>query len=503
MTSEMDKFLCFSSIDLSEPKLIGRSVRADVTLNKITGEKNKFSIMVRYDKSINEKHLPLLRMAFCMPLLNYSLFSEKLLLDFPLSKSDLSLLNDLNVVFSGDIIVNNLLRRRADFILPEFIPDEKKIKSQDAKPRAIIEPKEVINDFPIGVGMNPNSCGVLSSGGKESLLTYALLKELGVDVHPLYVNESGGHWRTAIPAFNYQRRTNPNTCRVWANIDRFYNFMVDNLKFIRKDYRLVRADTYPARLCVFPFYIFILLPIFVDRKIGNLLMGNEFDDLRQRPSYLGITHYYGIYDQEQMFDIRMHKWYKQRIPGIDQWSALRGISGLIEERILTRRYPDFAKYQRSCHSCHIENGEIVPCGTCSKCLGVLLFLLANKSDPRIMGYKEEDIKAFPKRVDPNSLRLDDDEKNLSFFLLNDKKIAPDIKCIDHVEKIHIHPEICDISLIPPQFREGLMKIIEQYATGYCKIQGEKWINIDKDEVESQVNSFNIRNTSLEPSCSKM
>jgi len=484
MASEMDKFLCFSSINLSEPKLTGKSVRTDVELNKISGEKNRFSIMASYENDIDEKHLPLLRMAFCMPLLNYGLFSEKFVLDFPLSKSDLSLLNDLNVVFSADTIVNDILKRRADFILPEFIPNEKKIKPEDAKPRAIIESKEVIDDFPIVESINPNSCGVLSSGGKESLLTYALLKELGVNVHPLYINESGGHWRTAIPAFNYHRRTNPNTGRVWANIDRFYNFMIDNLKFIRKDHRLVRADTYPIRLCIFPFYIFLLLPVFVDRRIGNLLMGNEFDDLRQKPSYLGITHYYGIYDQEQMFDLRMHRWYEKRIPGMKQWSILRGLSGLIEERILLRRYPDLAKYQRSCHSCHIENGEVVPCGICSKCMGVMLFLLANKDDPKIMGYKEEDIKTFPERVDSSALRLDDDEKNQSFFLLDNKKLSPDIKCIDHVEKIHLHPEICDISLIPSQFRDGLMKIIEQYATGYCKLHDEKWINIEKSEVES-------------------
>jgi len=499
MASEMDKMLCFSSIHLSEPKLISKSARADVTLNKTTGGKNRFSIIVHYDNKIDEKYLPLLRIAFCMPLLNYSIFSEKLVLDFPISKSDLSLLNDLNVIFSGDIIVNKILRRRANYISPEFIPDEKKIKPEDAKPRARIEPKKVIDDFPIIDSINPNSCGILSSGGKESLLTYALLKEIGVDVHPFYVNESGGHWRTAIPAFNYHRRTNPNTSRAWANIDRFYNFMLDNLKFIRKDHRKVRADTYPIRLCVFPFYIFVLLPIFANRKIGNLLMGNEFDDLRQKPSYLGITHYYGIYDQEQMFDIRMHQWYKQRIPGMEQWSVLRGISGLVDERILTRRYSDLAKYQRSCHSCHIENGEIVPCGSCSKCLGVILYLLANKADPRIMNYKDEDIKAFPERVDPSTLRLDEDEKNQSFFLLNNEKRLPEIKYIEHVEKIHIHPEICDISLIPAQFREDLMKIIEQYTTGYCKIQGEKWINIDKSEVNSQVNSLTMRNTSLEPS----
>ncbi|MFP3912873.1 MAG: hypothetical protein ACLFUT_12435, partial [Desulfobacteraceae bacterium] len=39
---------------------------------------------------------------------------------------------------------------------------------------------------------------VSSSGGKESLLTYGLLQELGIETHPLFVNESGRHWFTAL-----------------------------------------------------------------------------------------------------------------------------------------------------------------------------------------------------------------------------------------------------------------------------------------------------------------
>jgi predicted polyphosphate/ATP-dependent NAD kinase len=41
-----------------------------------------------------------------MPLLNYGLFAKKFVLQFPVSRSDLSLLNDLNLVFSRDIFVN-------------------------------------------------------------------------------------------------------------------------------------------------------------------------------------------------------------------------------------------------------------------------------------------------------------------------------------------------------------------------------------------------------------
>ena len=39
--------------------------------------------------------------------------------------------------------------------------------------------------------MNNGKVAVLSSGGKESLLTYSILKEAKFDVHPIFFNESG------------------------------------------------------------------------------------------------------------------------------------------------------------------------------------------------------------------------------------------------------------------------------------------------------------------------
>jgi hypothetical protein len=224
------------------------------------------------------------------------------------------------------------------------------------------------------------------------------------------------------------------------------------------------------------------LPIFVNKKIGNLLIGSEFDDLRSSPEYLGIRHYYGIYDQHQDYDIIMNNWYSKRIYGLVQWSVVRNISGLIVERILVKRYPNLAKYQRSCHSCHFEKDEIVPCGKCSKCMGVLLFLLANKADPEIMFFKKEDILSFPDRIGHSKLRLDEDEKNQSFFLIGKKGNIPKVNPVNHVENIHIDSSICDPCFIPEDFRAKLLKIIKNYTNGFCKLKDEKWSSIDEREI---------------------
>jgi hypothetical protein len=258
--------------------------------------------------------------------------------------------------------------------------------------------------------------------------------------------------------------------------------MLDNLRFIRSDHRNVRADTYAIQLCIFPFYIFALLPLFVDRGVGNLLLGSEFDDLRVKPTYLGIEHYFGVYDQQQDYDIRMNQWYEKRIPMLYQWSALRHISGLVDERILVSRYPDLAKQQRSCHSCHFENGEVVPCGTCSKCLGILLYLLANKMDPRYMNYRQKDIDNFSKTVLKSCLRLDEDEKNhslyLAKYLIEESGNGP----IEHVEQIHINKNIGDPLLIPDHFRSSLYEMLEKYTKGYCILKDGRWVSATKKNV---------------------
>jgi hypothetical protein len=435
--------------------------------------------MNKYERELMQSHLPLLRLAFCMPLLNYGLFSKKIQLNFSITKADISLLNDLNVIFSRDIFVNKIAQRTNPYILPEFFPDQEKIRPHDGDPTAVIQPKQIIDDVPISEKMDAMKSGVLSSGGKDSLLTYGLLKELGSTVYPLYMNESGGHWRTALTAYQNHKKTEPNTQRVWTNVDRFYSFMLDHLRFIRSDHRKIWHDTYPIRLCIFPFYVFSLLPIFVEERIGNLLLGSEFDDLRYEVQYKGIKHYFGVYDQHQDYDMRMNQWYEKRIPGLYQWSALRNISGLVDQNILVRRYPALAKLQRSCHSCHIKNGVVYPCGTCSKCLGILLYLLANDLDPTLMKYRRKDIEDFYTNVGVSSLKLDKDEKDQSFYLLKRQGSIPKVQCVDHVEKIHVYESTCDPDLYPRQFRNGLLKILEEYTTGYCSLKNKKWVPTNK------------------------
>ncbi len=459
--------LCFEEIILEDPIIRDKRIAAKVTL-VLKNSRHAFDIEFSYPGGSSIANAQLYRLAAAMPLLNYGLFTRRIIMNFPITKSDLELLNDLNRVFSQDILVNKLARRRTNYVLDKYLKGIDQISPRNLPDIARLVPSDITEDSVLG-RVEPESCGILSSGGKESLLTYGMLKEIGAESHPFYVNESGGHWRTALPAYRHHSAQDAKTSRVWTNVDRLYTFMLDHMKIIRRDHRRVRADTYPIRLCIFPVYVMALLPVFIQRGIGNLLIGSEFDDQRTVPEFNGIRHYYGVYDQTADFDQRMEQWYASRIPGMRQWSAVRPVSGLIVERILVKRYPDLAANQRSCHSCHFEGDEIVPCGKCTKCLGVMLFLRANGFDPGKMNFRQASILDLGKNLVKTPLRLDPDEYQHSLFLA-----GLDGQENSHAESVHIC-EATDISLIPDQFRGSLMKIIEEHTNGTTELRDGQWV----------------------------
>lgn len=466
---------CFDSIAVSEPILKGDGVETKISCINTAGEQRFFNLRFKYEETLSQNQLPLLRLASVMPLLNYGLFTKEIRLEWQVTEEDFSLLNDFLDVFSKDIFINKLVRKKNPYVLPQFLPSASEVTEANARPMAKIVAASLVEDVPISSEFNENSCGVLSSGGKESLLTYAMLKEIGADVHALYVNESGGHWRTALPAYRHFKKNYPKTARAWTNVDRFYTFMLDQMRIIRKDHREIWADTYPIRLCIFPVYVFLLLPIFSKRRIGNLLIGSEFDDPRMSSYFAGIRHFFGVYDQTQDFDVRMEQWFSKRMPGMRQWSAVRSISGMIVERLLTCRYPELARLQRSCHSCRFNNGDLLPCGKCSKCQGVLLFLLANNADPSIMGYSEADVSALPARIAEGNLRLDEDEKNYALFLA---KLLPNLNQeTSHIETIHLNKPTSDLQLLPMRFRKPLLEILMKYTQGFSALKGESWVAV--------------------------
>ncbi|NOL59248.1 metal-binding protein, partial [Ferroplasma acidiphilum] len=62
------------------------------------------------------------------------------------------------------------------------------------------------------------------------------------------------------------------------------------------------------------------------------------------------------------------------------------------------------------HSCHRKDGVIEPCGKCSKCLGILLFIEASGGKPEDILYSSDDVRLLKRRLSKARLRLDPDER---------------------------------------------------------------------------------------------
>lgn len=461
---------CIDEIRLSDASIDKNRASADLVLI-MNGKEKVFRMRLKYEHELGERDIDYVRLAFLYPQLNYLPFCREVTADFPLAREDVRFIDRVSGVIAGEIIVNKFLRRKNVYfeeygeIMPQD-PADLLNELATVSCQGISETEKYVPDR--------ERFAVMSSGGKDSLLSYALLDELGYEAHPVYMQESGGHWRTAKTAYDHQKRTEGNTTRIWTNIDRYYGFMLDHLAFVRPDWRYVWADYYPVRNFVFPHYQAASVPVCLDRDIGNLVMGNEFDDpWGLEREYEGIRHYYDIFDQSGEYDALATRYYHDRGIALNQISVVRSLTSLVEQRILSHRYPELTAVQRSCHSCRIEGGKILPCGRCSKCRGVLLFMLANGIDPRALGYEKGHVDALPGRLD--DLKLDPAEKEHAVYLAG---IAGGAEH-PHVETVHKGKEY--FSDMDDKLVHELLSVFRQYTTGTSTLGDSGWITREWEE----------------------
>ncbi len=447
-------------------RLLEPEHRNDLISLKYLVDGEEVSIAFKYDFpiSIDRQDIRLLSL---IPLVNYSLFTEQIDADFPITQQDYDFIKQMMIINSREIYVNKLLKR-GEFYRDEYIPVSPNVEEASYSPL-------------MNIGMEQNSrnayksdgsVAIMSSGGKDSLLTYGIMKEVGANVYPIFINESGGHWKTASVAYDHFQANHQNTLRIWTTIDRFYRKMNSKVKALNDKALTMWSDTYPVQLFIFPVYLFSSLPYYTRFGISGVMKGDEFDDPRGFLPEFGVNHYYAIYDQTQTFDIALNNYFKSIGYDIRFYSALRNITGLVEEKILFNRYPELARLQRSCHSCHDEGGQIIPCGRCTKCDGILLFLTANSIDPKMINYKEQDVLDFAKTYLERKFRLDEDEREHCKFLISK---GTDGKCKEHVEKIHEDPVFSDSRLIDEVWREKIMGILREYTNGTTHLENGLWV----------------------------
>lgn len=412
--------------------------------------------------------------------LNYGLFCRRIVFDGPFSDADRRFLSEMMENTSREIYVKKLLQPNIFLKGPANLPAEKRKRYTNAK--------LVFVDTRSGNGdvtetpwkTSSDSYCVLSSGGKDSLLSYALLKELGKEVHPIFGNESGRHWFTALNGYRYQKAEEPNTSKVWMNSDRIFSWMLRHLPFIRQDFATLRADDYPIRLWTVAVFLVGVLPLMKKRGIGRLIIGNEYDTTR-RLHFEGIPHYDGLYDQSRFFDEALSRYFASKGWGIEQFSLLRPLSELLIQKLLAQRYPELQAQQLSCHAAHEHEGRMLPCGRCEKCRRIVAMLSVLGGDPHRCGYTDKQIEHALKGIaaHQHTKQLGADASQL-FYMLHEAGIIQAPKAKPHPEVMHLRfdKERSPIDAAPEDIRRALYDIVLPFTEGMVQWEKGRWVEVD-------------------------
>ncbi len=420
--------------------------------------------------------------------LNYGLFARELVFRGPLDACDRSFLEAAAENTAREIYVNK-------FLLPNpfIVGDAASLPAvkREAYLRArLVFPDEPPDAIPGGEdsawSRDPSRHAVLSSGGKDSLLSFGLLREAGCDVHAVFLNESGRHWHTALNAYRFFRSEHaPVTARVWTNSDRVFAWMLRHLPFVRPDFADIRADIYPIRLWTVAVFLFGALPVLRARAIGRLVIGDEYDSTAQA-RHEGIPHYAGLFDQSLFFDRMLTRYFARKGWGVRQFSILRPMSELLIQKILTERYPQLQRHQLSCHASHIDGERVRPCGRCEKCRRIVGMLVAIGADPRGCGYTDEQIEACLRAIGEKGVSQGRPETEHLAYLLARAGEATDGGRADRmrprahpeVVSLRFHPDRSPIDEIPADLREGLYGIMLEHADGAVERKGREWSPLD-------------------------
>ncbi|WP_340065003.1 hypothetical protein [Ascidiimonas aurantiaca] len=476
--------LVFRQLKVSHLVIEPKRVKATYTLTRMDSETISKDLIYSYDQPyFNKNETPDINLASMMVAqvaLNYGLFCNTIVFDGLFDATDRRFLLDMMENTSREILVNKFFTKN-EFLKPPYdtlIPE--KLNRYTAA-EVIFENSQFsgVTLSPVNETTKENEYTILSSGGKDSLLTYGLIKELGVP-HPVFVNESGRHWFTAINAYKYLRENEPNTAKPWCNSDRIFNWIVRQMPFIKENFQNIRADIYPIRLWTVSVFLFGVLPVARKRKVGNILIGNEFDTTMKGIQH-NISHYQGLYDQSKYFDNALTRYYHKKGWNINQFSLLRSLSELLIMKILVKRYPRLQQEQVSCHAAHEAQGRMLPCGNCEKCRRIVGMLTALGESPKRCSYNEDQIsKALQDLAKKNVKQIGSDAAHLFHLLVSGKHIEVN----EHTKRLaKAHPRIMHLRFdnerskmedLPLHIRKPLFSILAAYADGVSNQNERIW-----------------------------
>ena len=132
-----------------------------------------------------------------------------------------------------------------------------------------------------------------------------------------------------------------------------------------------------------------------------------------------------------------------------------------------------------------EETTVRPCGACEKCRRIVGMLLAVGQDPKLCGFREEQIESSLRSLVENGVHQERAGAGHMAHLLYERgriseprlgKVAA--KPQPEVMKLRFDPERSPLNGVPVSLREAVFRILLQHAEGAVQRTGRSWAPFD-------------------------
>ncbi len=254
---------------------------------------------------------------------------------------------------------------------------------------------------------------LLFSFGKDSLLTYGLVKELGLAVVPFFIKEP----QSMIE--NMQKSKLADT---------FYDKLGDEVAFFPLSIGRLRQNRgyYWGWDIILSQYAFVLIPYYFYSQAKYLFFGNEqscnFFTTDEEGYFVNPVFEQSISAMQLLQDIPKLFQIKTHIG-----SLIEPLHEIFITYLLHHRYPHIGKFQMSCFAYGGKEGRRRWCGKCEKCARMYIYFKALSINPERVGFytnsmlslsKEKHYPIFTKGTKSayGGSGLGRDEQLLAFYL---------------------------------------------------------------------------------------
>ncbi len=215
------------------------------------------------------------------------------------------------------------------------------------------------------------------SFGKDSLLTFAVASEIGLDPRPVYINDSVSPVENKsklgyVKAFS--REFTP-VLTVTNEVEKLNDF-----EFWGKD------ETCLGYMHMVTGFCFIVLPITNCYKAGYIFLGNQKDMDFPFINKDGVLTYPSP-DQTTEWMEKQNDMVKMMTKNVSVTSLISPLTNIAIMKVLFSRYRKYAKYEISC-DCLEGTNEVRWCHECNKCARLFLFMRAVGADPKTAGFRK-------------------------------------------------------------------------------------------------------------------